>query len=181
MRRCIILAFACGLLAAACSKQGGRQSTSSQQIIFGPKVFSDLGEWVYVTGSLTGNDVPNNSVVVICEKQRMECITCSVYQIGDNQIGRPYGPDIYHVMKWDAREIIATQSDELNCLKTTIRIVRNSQESGSLIWLEEPINQASTHCKEHADLIRKAGLSPQRLRKFTIEDSSAWKRIHTEK
>ena len=76
----------------------------------------------------------------------MECITCSVYQIGDNQIGRPYGPDIYHVMKWDAREIIATQSDELNCLKTTISIVRNSQESGTVIWVEksQSIKQALT-------------------------------------
>jgi hypothetical protein len=177
-----ILVFACWLLAAACSKQSDRQSRQAdQQITFGPKVFSDSGEYVYVTGSLMGDDVPNNTVVVNCEKQRIECVTFSVYQIGENQIGRPYGPDIYPVMKWDAHEIIATQSDELHCLKTAINIKRESQDSGTVVWVEEPINQTSTYCKEHADLVRKAGLRPQRLRKFTIEDSPAWRRIHAQK
>jgi hypothetical protein len=171
----LILVFACCLLAAACSKQ------SDQQITFGPKVFSASGEYVYVTGSLTGDDVSNNTVVINCEKQRMECVTFSVYQIGENQIGRPYGPDIYPVMKWDAREIIATQSDEVHCLKTTISIKRESQDSGTVVWVEEPINQTSTHCKEQNDLVRKAGLGPRRLRKFTIEDSPAWRRIHARK
>jgi hypothetical protein len=72
-------------LAAGCSKQiNHKSSDTDQQITFGPKVFKDSGEYVYVTGTLTGEDVPNNTVVVTCEKQRMECVTCSVWQIGKN-------------------------------------------------------------------------------------------------
>jgi hypothetical protein len=178
-----ILVFACCLLGAACSKQSDRQSSQAdQQITFGPKVFSDTGEHVYVTGSLMGDDVPNNSVVINCEQQRMECVTCSVYQIGENQIGRLEAPISYPVTKWDDYEIIAEESaGPLSCLKTTISIKRESQESGTTVWVQEPINQTSTYCKEQNDLVRKAGLRPQRLRKFTIEDSPAWRRIHAQK
>jgi|SRR6516162_510877 hypothetical protein len=144
------------------------------QINFGPKAYADTGDKISVTGSLTGDDVPNNAVAVTCDRQRMECISCAVYQIGHNLTSRPYGPDIYTVRYWNAQEIIATLSDDFHCLKTTIKIERDFLTSGTVIWTEEPINQSSTSCKEQADLIRKGNLSPQRFRKFTIEDSPAY-------
>ncbi len=170
-------------LAAGCSKQiNHKSSDTDQQITFGPKVFKDSGEYVYVTGTLTGEDVPNNTVVVTCEKQRMECVTCSVWQIGKNQIARLEAPSIYPVTKWDKNEIIAAESaGPFNCLKTTISIKPTSHSSGTLVWLEEPINQATAYCEEENNLARKAGLSGPRRRQFTVEDPPAWKRIQAQK
>src|ERR1700730_13658012 len=48
--------------------------------------------------------------------------------------------------------------------KTTITIARSTKEA---LWVEEPINQTKPFCKE----------SKNEIRKFSIEDSPAWKKV----
>jgi hypothetical protein len=76
-------------------------------IMFAPKNFADSGQLgfegsVGISGTLTGDNVGNNTTVVYCEKERKECITYSVEQIGHNHIGRLDYPAIYPITKWNA-------------------------------------------------------------------------------
>ena len=147
-----------------------------EQIIFDSKAFYDseqtTGEGqVYIAGTLTGDGVfyKNNSVAVTCYKDRMECLTYSVEQIGSNQVGRLDSPKRYPVTEWNAYEIVATDSDDsMNCRKATISIVR---KSGTAVWVEEPINQSRATCKN----------SDSRVLKWTIEDWSGQKIFRAKK
>ena len=123
---------------------------------------------VYVAGTLTGDGVAykNNSVVVSCEKARMECLTYSVEAIGDKQIGRLDTPSIFTVTKWDKNEVVAVNTAEglLYCATDTITFDRISQ---AVLWVETPINQTQPKCKN-------AGT---KILKWTFEDSPAWKTL----
>ena len=149
----------------------GRDDRRDQQIVFDRKAFFDSGQssgdgYVYVAGTLTGEGVQykNNTTAIVCYKERMECVTYGVEQIGPNQIGRLDSPLAYPVTKWDSYEIVAAGAgDTANCRKVTISIVRQTE---LVVWVEEPINQASAACK-NADT---------RLLKWTIEDSPFWRR-----
>lgn len=140
----------------------------SPQIIFDRKKFFESGdEYVYMAGTLTGDGLgyPNNSVAVWCYKDRMECQTYSIEEIGPNQIGRLDTPASYPVIKWSAFEIVASgPADAVDCRKLTINIERKSETS---VWVEEPINQASAACKS----------ADSRVLKWTIEDSRFWRDI----
>lgn len=142
----------------------------AQNINFGPKAFFDNAKKdadygiVYIAGTLTGDDIyyKNNSVVVACYKDRMECLTYSIEQIGPNHIGRLDAPTFYPVTKWDDYEVVATESaDVLGCSKVTISIVRKSQTG---LWVTEPVNQSQAQCKN----------ANTKILKWTIEDSPEW-------
>ena len=159
------------LLPVGCSKPVVQRSGSDQQITFDRKAFWDstqstgADQEVYVAGTLTGEGVgfPNNSVSITCYKDRMECVTYQVWQIGQNQIGRLDVPSIYPVTRWDAFEIVATERPSpFGCSKTTISIERRSE---IVLWVQEPVNQTSTLCKD----------ADTRILKWTIEDSPWWK------
>ena len=77
------------------------ESNKTTDIIFGNKVFSDLGVVVYITGTLTGDGVAykNNTIAVTCYIDRRECLVSSIQQIGENQIGRLDMPGIYPITK----------------------------------------------------------------------------------
>ena len=156
------------LLAVGCKKE------LEQQIVFAPKAFYDSSQttgegYMYVAGTLTGDGVAhkNNTVAVTCYKDRMECLTYSVEQIGPNQVGRLDAPTSYPVTKWDAYEIVATAAGDagVDCRKVTISIVRKSE---TVVWIEEPINQSRAACKD----------ADTRLLKSTIEDPPGWKALH---
>jgi hypothetical protein len=144
-----------------------------EQLVFAPKAFYDSAQTtgdgqVYIAGTLTGDGVSykNNTVAVTCYKDRMECLTYSVEEIGPNQVGRLDSPATYPVTKWGPYEIVATDSgDALNCRKVTISIVRKSE---TVVWVEEPVNQSRAACKN----------TDTRLLKWTIEDPPAWKAHH---
>lgn len=156
------------LVALGCTRH-----ESEQQIVFASKAFADSAQtggegYVYLAGTLTGEGIPykNNTVAVTCDKDRMECLTYSVEQIGPNQLGRLAAPTSYPVTKWNAYEIVATGAgDAVDCRKVTISIVRKSETA---VWVEEPINQSHAACKD----------ADTRLLKWTIEDPPGWKALH---
>jgi hypothetical protein len=139
-----------------------------RDIVFAMKVFStsSVFEHVYVAGTLTGEGVAykNNSVAIRCYKYRMECETVSVDQIGPNQIGRIAAPTSYPVTKWDASEVIAAGSGDIdNCKRITISIGRKTETA---LWVEEPTNQSTLACKN----------SENKFFKWTLEDPPFWMR-----
>jgi hypothetical protein len=161
-----ILSIAIVLGILGCTKHDGPE----QQIVFDRKAFFDtaqtgIGEGsVYIAGTLTGEGVAykNNSVAITCYKDRMECLTYLVEQIGPNQIGRLDSLTSYPVTKWDEFEVVASDSaDLINCRKVTISIVRKTE---SAVWVEEPINQSNVTCKSAGTQVLK----------WTIEDSPGW-------
>ena len=161
------------LIAFGCT----RNAVPGQQIVFAPKAFFDSAQTgpgegsVYISGTLSGDGVnyKNNTVAITCYKDRMECLTYSVAQIGPNQVGRLDSPASYPVSKWDSYEIVATEPElPMNCRKVTISIVR---KSATAVWVEEPINQSSAACKD----------AETRVLKWTIEDSPGWKAPQTTK
>jgi hypothetical protein len=64
-------------------------AATSDDIVFAPKNFADQGEFVGVSGTLTGADIAykNNTYAIACIKDRNECLVTSIEQIGPNQIG----------------------------------------------------------------------------------------------
>jgi len=149
---------------------GCTDKDAKQNITFAPKAFYDSGkafENVYMAGTLTGPGVAyeNNSTVVACYKDRMECLTYSIEQIGPNQVGRLDAPVFYPVTKWNESEIVATDAGEaIGCRKDTITISRKSE---SALWVVEPINQTHPECKNATNSVLK----------WTIEDSPGWKAL----
>jgi hypothetical protein len=143
-------------------------------IVFAPKNFFDNPDLpdtdVAISGTLTGPELtyPNNTVVVVCYKDRKDCLTYQVQQIGHNHVGRMDYPNILPVTKWDKFEVVAVEDvahAPWRCRKTTITLQRKTQTA---VWVEEPINQAAAACKDAATKIYK----------WTIEDSPRWKDIH---
>jgi hypothetical protein len=149
---------------------GCKGSEPEQQIVFASKSFYDDAKtngsgMIYVAGTLTGEDLgyKNNSTVVACYADRMECLTYSVEQIGPNLIGRLDMPVSYPVIKWNSDEIVASgQGDWINCNKVTISIIRKSETT---IWVTEPINQSNAQCRN----------SNTKILKWSIEDPPFWK------
>ncbi len=158
------------ILAAALVTVGCTRREKQQEIVFARKAFFDSAQttdddYVYVAGTLTGEGVgyKNNTTAVVCYRERMECLTYGVNQIGPNQIGRLDSPLVYPVTKWNPLEIVASgPGDAFNCRKVTISIVRNTEH---VVWVEEPINQSSASCKD----------ADTRLLKWSIDDSKFWK------
>ena len=163
-------------IAVACVGLGcTRNQQTEPQILFAQKAYYEspatMGDGlVYVAGTLTGDGVgyPNNSVAISCFKDRMECLTYTVEQIGQNQVSRLDMPTIYPVTKWDAYEVVASGTDLRNCRKETLSIVRKSE---SVVWVQEPINQSQAACKD----------SDTRILKWTIEDPPGWKSVRADK
>jgi hypothetical protein len=124
---------------------------------------------IYVAGTLTGEGVayPNNSVLVNCEKARMECLTYSVEAIGPMQIGRLEAPAIFKIKTWNKTEVVAVGDTEglQTCVNDTITFDRSSE---SVLWVEVPINLTEPKCK----------YTSTKIRKWTIEDSPAWKALN---
>lgn len=141
------------------------QQKPPEEIIFPAKSFFDgggAGGYVYMTGTLTGEGIPykNNTAVIVCYRQRRECLTYSVDQIGSRQIGRLDSPLFYDVTLWNDDEVVA--SSEFVCSKVTIRLTRKTETA---LWVVEPINHSRDQCR-NADT---------KALKWTIEDSPAWK------
>jgi hypothetical protein len=139
-----------------------RPATGVEDIVFSVKVFYDSARStgdgiVSIIGTLSGEGLAhkNNAVLVACYKDRRECLTFSVDQIGPNQVSRLEIPLPYQVVKWATDEVVATSGDAFDCRKVTISLVR---KSGTAVWVEEPINQVRASCKD-ADM---------RLYKWTI-------------
>ena len=123
--------------------------------------------FVYISGTLTGEGIgyKNNSTVIACYKDGMECMTYIVEQIGENQIGRLEWPDKYRIEKWNKHNIVAANPPlPSDCSKTTITIER---ETETALWVNEPTNQTDPYCKS----------AETRILKWTIEDSPAWKAL----
>ena len=152
-----------------------RHEEDEQQIMFAAKAYYESADttgegYVYVAGTLTGDGVAykNNSVVVACYKDRMECLTYVVDQIGPNHVGRLDAPTSYPVVKWDNYVIVATGGGEVNCRKDTISIARKAQ---TVVWVQERIDQSRAACKD----------ADTRVLKWTIEDSPGWKALQLRK
>jgi hypothetical protein len=68
------------------------------------------------------------------------------------------------ITKWSAGEIVA--STDGMCSRTTVVITRSKE---SLLWVEEPINQAQAYCAK----------SSKQVRKLTLGDSLGYRKLNT--
>jgi hypothetical protein len=155
---CAALALLTGQLAAA----------ADDDIVFAPKNFSDLGEYVGISGTMTGADIAykNNTYAIACVKVREECLVTYIQQVGPNQVGRldyPYG---YPIVSWTPTQVVASEPlTNLGCSRVTITINRKTETA---MWVEEPVNQSTPQCAK----------SDGRVRKYTVEQSIGWKRLN---
>jgi hypothetical protein len=110
-------------VAAQDGTDGGRD------IIFGKKIFSDLGGIVSISGTVTGDGVryKNNSVNVTCYKDYSECLVVEIDQIGERQVGSIDTPLYFPIIKWDSYEVIAELDVLDSCLSDTIRLDRRTK------------------------------------------------------
>jgi hypothetical protein len=144
--------------------------TGEMSIMFGPKNYYDSGEFVAVSGTLTGAGIgyPNNTYSIGCYKDRNECWLTSVNAIGGQQIGRMDAPYEYEISKWTQTEVVAGFESQFACVKTTITIERTTKE---VLWVEEPVNQTKPICKQ----------AENNIRKYTIENSPGWDKMFGKK
>ena len=147
--------------------RGAGGDTGEMAIMFDSKNYYDSDVFVAVSGTLTGPDMayPNNTHNITCYQQIKQCWSSEIEAIGDRHIGRLGPPAEYDVRSWTKNEIVAGDDAPFGCFKTTITIARNSQD---VLWVEEPVNQTKPFCKD----------AKNETRKFTIEDSPAWKKLH---
>jgi hypothetical protein len=142
---------------------------ADDEIVFAPKNFADNGAAVGISGTLTGENVlfKNNTVSIWCIKDRAECMIATIAQVTGirDTVGRLDYPYSIPITKWTGYEVVAADDPMFSCFKTTITIERKSQTA---LWVEEPINQAKSMCKN----------SDTKIRKWTIEDSLGEKRLH---
>jgi hypothetical protein len=116
----IVRVLACVALSMAFF-QPDAGAAADDDILFAPKAFFDDGVSVEISGTLTGDDLPykNNTVVVACYRDRRECLTYSIEEIGPNQMGRLVSPIIFPITAWNAFEVTATQdASVVDCRKT---------------------------------------------------------------
>jgi hypothetical protein len=167
-----LLIGAAGTFTAVRFAPGKAPSPDDDQIVFPEKVFAQSPTWVTISGTLTGEGLgyPNNTYIVACNQETNGCDVTYIEQIGQNQMGRLAVPVTYPVVKWNDDEVVATTSglSEIMCSKSTMTIER---KQGTLLWVEEPINQSRPMCK-HSD---------PKIAKYTIEDSPGWKRMFGKK
>jgi hypothetical protein len=143
-------------------------AAADDDIVFAPKNFADLGEFVGISGTLTGADIAykNNTYAIACIKNRKECLVTSIEQIGHNQIGRLQYPYSYPVVSWTAAQVVASEeSSTFGCYRVIITITRKTE---SALWVEEPVNQSTPQCEK----------SDGRVRKYTVDTSLGWKRMN---
>ena len=145
--------------------------SDKQDIIFAAKAFYDSAKtksdgFVYIGGTLAGEGIANknNTVMIACYNERKECLFSSVDQVGPNQVCRLGAPDRYPIKTWNPDEIIATGPYASDCRKITINLDRRTE---SVVWVEEPINQARAACKT----------ADSKTYRWSIEDPPFWKAL----
>jgi hypothetical protein len=138
---------------------------ADDDIMFPKKNFYDNPDYVGISGTMSGDDVayPNNTYAFSCAKQSQQCWVSYVEQIGPKQIGRMENPYSMAITTWSDAEIIAS-ADGI-CSRTTVVIARSKE---SLLWVEEPINQARPYCAK----------SSKQVRKLTLDDSPGYKKLN---
>lgn len=143
------------------------EETGEMAILFDSKNYYDSDAFVSVSGTLTGPGIayPNNTYNVTCYQELKQCWSSDIEAIGDKHMGRLGPPSQFDVRSWAKNEIVAGYDAPFGCFKTTITIARASKV---LLWVEEPVNQTKPFCKD----------AKNETRKFTIEDSPGWKKLH---
>jgi hypothetical protein len=156
-KNCIIqkivlaLALACAPMLGA----AGTPALADRRIVFDPsKACHATDMSAYVSGTLTGDGVPNNSMSVTCEKAGTmndwpgKCVVVRARQIGDNQIGRIHAPEVYPIARWSDYEIVATDDPE-SLHRCRITIISINRKTESVTWIEQPNPQADpVDCKD---------------------------------
>jgi hypothetical protein len=150
-----------------------RKPAQDDQLVFAPKNFYDSKQggvdgYVGISGTLTGKGLgyPNNTYAVSCIGEYKACFVAYVRQIGHDHIGRMENPAAYPIVKWTEYEVVAQEEASLfGCYRVTMTIDRKMR---ALLWVEEPINQTKPNCKDADTTIRK----------YSIEDSPGWKKLH---
>jgi hypothetical protein len=177
---CGLVIGAVGIFAGMPYLQNHNRTADDDQIMLAERNYYDSGDnsdypMVVMSGTLTDQAgtppgqrlaYPNNTHAISCEKAQQACMVSSIEQIGPRQMGRMDGPWPYQIQKWDAYQIVAGDDgpSNLTCFKVTITIERKLKR---LLWVQEPINQATPLC-EHAS---------STLSKYTLEDSPGWRKL----
>jgi hypothetical protein len=163
----LVVGFVGGAGSIIYLQMSNAKEPGEMSIVFAPKNYYDSEQMVAVSGTLTGPGMayPNNTYSIACYQQMKECWMTYVDAIGAQQIGRMDAPSPYDIRSWTRNEIVAGYDAPFGCFKTTITIARSTKE---VLWVEEPVNQTKPSCKD----------AKNETRKFLIEDSPGWKRIH---
>jgi hypothetical protein len=163
----LVVGFTGGAGSIIYLQMSGAKDTGEMSIVFAPKNYHDTERLVAVSGTLTGPGMayPNNTYSIACYQEMKECWMTYVDAIGAQQIGRMDAPSAYDIKSWTRNEVVAGYDAPFGCFKTTITIARSTKE---VLWVEEPVNQTKPFCKD----------AKNEIRKFSIEDSPGWKKIH---
>lgn len=139
--------------------QERNRAAATDEIMLQQKFFYSTDAFVNVSGTLTGKGLAyqNNTYSMGCYRDQKQCWLTYIEQIGPNQIGRMDAPYAYEIKQWSTREIVAGDEGTFGCFKTTITINRDLKE---LLWVQEPVNQTQSLCKD----------ADTSIRKYTIED-----------
>lgn len=118
---------------------------------------------IYVAGTLTGSGVPypNNSVSVTCYKERRTCFVVRVEQVGHDLIGRITAPEEYQIVRWNEREVVATDDVETGGPNCRIAIISIQRKTQVVTWIDQTNPHANPVDCRNADTGRF---------KWTIED-----------
>ena len=78
------------------------------QVIFNPRVFSDMGDTVHVEGTVTGDGIgyKNNRSALTCYQQRKECLVVHMESEG-MQVFSIGPPSVFTIRVWTADRITA--------------------------------------------------------------------------
>jgi hypothetical protein len=142
--------------------QPAQQVKYDEDIVFPVKVFVGTRAYVAAKGTLSADWIAykNNAYSIVCVPD--ECIVASVNQIGSKQVGSIDGPMTYPVKRWTDEAEVVAEGDAL-CARSTITLDRKTQ---TVLWVETPINQTETYCRQ----------ADSNLRKATLETSLYWRK-----
>lgn len=143
---------------------------TTADIIFAEKAFYATPQYVDVSGQLSGQGIgyPNNTTDISCYRDRGECMSSTIEQIGPNQLGRLQPPFIFQVTRWGAESVTAVEGgDALDCYRVTLTINLKSQQT---LWLQEPTNTSQALCT--ADITTYL---------WTIDSPNFWNALKTPK
>jgi hypothetical protein len=142
--------FICGLLLGAIGAFGAvvyqdmYKKSEKDSIELGYKDFYDNKDyWVSISGTLTGEDMANNTYGVLCIKEQNTCFISYVNQIGSNppRTGRI---DTYTIpiVKWTNYEVIAKEEDYSGASALQLRLIAAKKHSYG--WTNPSIKQNRT-------------------------------------
>ncbi len=133
-------------------------TTSFHTCLLPPKVFTDTGPYMEVTGTLTGQGIsPENTMDIVCEQHDSSCTIASLQVAEDPNLKicefiGPITQSIAVITEWTPSEIVMSEDagdfGAGACVLATITINRQNQ---TVEWVQKPSYLISTPGCKGAD------------------------------